>query len=248
MGLRHVEHVLGTTVSLDVRGHAGRAPVGPGVRRAAREAVTWLRHVDALFSRRPDSQLSRLERGEITVADCAPEVAEVLMLCDDAARASGGWFDHTAGGRLDPSGLVRGWAVERVSDLLYAAGAHDTRVNGGGDIQLRGTSAPGRPWRVTVAHPLRREQTAAVVTGFDLAVATVAAADPARPVDGEPHFASITLTGPRIAMVGAFATAAFAMGPAAAKWIAGLPGIAALAVTSAGDAWQTGDFPGIPPE
>jgi FAD:protein FMN transferase len=248
-GLRHVEHVMGTVVSFDIRDRPDHR-----VRQALSEAVAWLHHVDAVFSTyRADSQISRLGRGEIAVADCVSQVAEVLALCEAAERATEGWFSSTAGGRLDPSGLVKGWAVERASDMLYAAGARDTCVNGGGDIQLRGEAAPGQPWRVGIAHPLRREELASVVTGFDLAIATSGPAergphilDPhtAAPADG---FASITLTGRRLTIVDAFATAAYAMGPAARHWIPTLPDIAALAITPTGCAWQTADFPGLPP-
>jgi thiamine biosynthesis lipoprotein len=43
--------------------------------------MATLREVDAVFSTwRPDSPVSRLGRGEITLDDCPPEVAEVLAL------------------------------------------------------------------------------------------------------------------------------------------------------------------------
>jgi FAD:protein FMN transferase len=248
-GLRHVEHVMGTVVSFDIRDRPDHR-----VRQALSEAVAWLHHVDAVFSTyRADSQISRLGRGEIAVADCVSQVAEVLALCEAAERATEGWFSSTAGGRLDPSGLVKGWAVERASDILHDAGVRNTCVDGGGDVQLRGMAAPGMPWRIGVAHPTRRGELAAVVTGFDLAVATAGPAergphilDPhtGRPATG---FASITLTGPRLTTVDAYATAAFAMGQAARHWIPGLPGTAALAITPDGESWQTADFPGLPP-
>lgn len=249
-GIRHIEHAMGTVFSFDIRGPSGQA-----VRRALAEAVGWLHHVDAVFSvYRPDSQISRLGRGTTTVADCVPEVAEVLTLCANAGRASGGWFSHTAGGRLDPSGLVKGWAVERASDILYAAGAHDTCVNGGGDIQLRGESAPGRPWRIGIAHPLRRDALVAVVSGNDLAVATSGTAERGPhildPHTGRPTeaLASITVTGRHLTTTDAYATAAFAMGPVAARgWIDSLPGHTALAVTPDGGGWATDDFPGEAP-
>ena len=45
-------------------------------------AVRWLHQVDAIFSPyRADSDVSRLGRGELPLADCAPEVAEVLARC-----------------------------------------------------------------------------------------------------------------------------------------------------------------------
>jgi len=126
-GLRHVEHVMGTVFSFDIRD----APT-PAVAHALQDAVAWLHRVDEVFSTyRPDSQISRLDRGETDAADCDPDVAEVLRLCASVEQVSGGWFSRTPGGSLDPSGLVKGWAIERASSILERAGARNTCVNGG---------------------------------------------------------------------------------------------------------------------
>ncbi len=244
-GLRHVEHAMGTVFSIDLRD-----PVTPAVHRALKDAVAWLHHVDEVFSTyRPDSAISRLGRGEPVPERYGAEVAEVFALCEEAARTTGGWFSHTPGGRLDPSGMVKGWAVERVSRLLYAAGAHNTCVNGGGDIQLRGEAAPGTPWRIGIAHPARPGELAAVVTGRDLAVATSGTAergahvlDPhtGRPATG---LLSLTLTGRHLTRTDAYATAAFAMGAGARAWAEALDGHEALGVTPSGEIWRTPGFP-----
>jgi thiamine biosynthesis lipoprotein len=69
--------------------------------------------------------------------------------------------------------VVKGWAVERASEILRAGGSRAHTVNGGGDLQLVGEPRPGRPWRIGVAHPLRPGALATVVTvGGDHAVAT----------------------------------------------------------------------------
>ena len=52
-----------------------------------------LREVDRVFSTyRDDSFVSRLDRGEVTLADGPPEVAEVLALGALAEEQSGGAF------------------------------------------------------------------------------------------------------------------------------------------------------------
>ena len=57
--------------------------------------------------------------GEIGLEEAPPEVAEVLELCRRAREASDGWFDPWAmPGGVDPTGLVKGWAVERALDEL----------------------------------------------------------------------------------------------------------------------------------
>jgi FAD:protein FMN transferase len=247
--MRHVERAMGTVFSFDIR-LDGRAPrVTPALREALAEAEAWLRRVDAVFSTyRPDSAISRLARAETSLAACPPEVAEVLELCAAASERSGGWFSSTAGGDLDPSGLVKGWATERAALMTRRAGASGVCVNGGGDIQFRGEAAPGTPWQVGIADPLRPRELIAVVRGRDLAVATSGVAERG-PHILDPHrrepatdLVSLTLVGGRLTQVDAYATAAFAMGPDARDWIDGLAGYEALAVTREGRVWQSAGF------
>ncbi|WP_310741909.1 FAD:protein FMN transferase [Microbispora sp. H13382] len=245
---RHVEHVMGTVFSFDVRHDDGRHDdeAGPRVAAALAEAVAWLHHVDAVFSTyKPGSPVSRLGRGEITLADCPPEVADILRMCESVSRLSHGYFTACPGGRLDPSAIVKGWAVDRASVILREAGLPDHCVNGGGDVRLSGAAAPGRTWRVGVAHPLRPGDLAAVVSGHDLAVATSGTAERGAhvldPHTGRPatELASVTVIGPDLALADAYATGALAMGGAAREWVEGLDGYEAFAVTAAGATWHT---------
>ncbi|MET9357289.1 FAD:protein FMN transferase [Streptomyces sp. NPDC006617] len=244
-GLRHVEHVMGTVFSFDIRDQPT-----PAIRRALAEAVHYLHQVNAVFSTyRSDSHISRLDRGEIRLQDCPPEVHEVLSLCAQAAHTSDGWFSIVPTGSLDPSGLVKGWATEAASQLLYDAGAHHTCVNGGGDLQLRGQAGPGTPWRIGIGHPLRPGELVTVITAdHDLAVATSGTAergvhivDPhsGRPADA---FASLTLVGPRLTLTDTYATAAFARGDGAQGWMETLDGYEALAILPDGQEWRTPGF------
>ncbi|MGI5156312.1 FAD:protein FMN transferase [Microbispora sp. CA-102843] len=250
---RHVEHVMGTVFSFDVRHFGGRHFDGrhhdaaaQRVAAALADAVALLHHVDEVFSTyKPDSPVSRLGRGEITLADCPPEVADVLGMCESVSDQSRGYFTAYPGGRLDPSAIVKGWAVDRASAVLREAGAADHCVNGGGDVRLSGAAAPGRSWRVGVAHPLRPGDLAAVVSGNDLAVATSGTAERGAhvidPHTGRPatELASVTVIGPDLTLADAYATAAFAMGGAAREWVEGLDGYEAFAVTAAGATWRT---------
>jgi thiamine biosynthesis lipoprotein len=241
--LRHAEEVMGTVVSFDVPGWI-----------SLEQAVRWLHWVDATFSPyRQDSDVSRFGRGSLPLAGCAPELAEVLAACAAVAELSGGFFTTTPGGRFDPSGYVKGWAIEQAAAMLTDAGSAEHSVNGGGDVQCigeRGTGgrASGQPWRIGIAHPLRPGTLALVVTGRDFAVATSGVAERGPhiidPHTGQPaaDLASITVIGQGLALADAYATAAFAMGNAARDWIESLPGYEALAITRTGAAWQTTGF------
>src|ERR1039457_470046 len=143
----HAEPVMGTVVSFAVvpGGQSGRA-----VAEAIGAACAALHQADAIFSTfDPHSPVSRLRRGAARLGDLPAEVAEVLELCAGARQASGGWFDPwaiPAGG--DPTGLVKGWAVERALAVLREAGMAAAMVNGGGDIAVFGAAVPGQGWRV----------------------------------------------------------------------------------------------------
>ncbi|MGW9211631.1 FAD:protein FMN transferase [Embleya sp. NPDC055664] len=236
--LHHVEHVMGTAFSFDIRDR----PTS-GLREALSRAVAWLHHVDEVFSTyRPDSAISRLDRGEIPLADCPPEVTAVLDLCAEVSDLSGGWFSARPAGRLDPSGLVKGWAIERAIHLLTDAGARNTCINGGGDIRVRGEPEPGEPWRIGIVHPLRNAELCTLVQGREFAVATSGTAERGHHIL-DPHTglaargpASITVIGADLTRVDAYATAAFAMGDTARAWIERLHGYEALAVVTTGTA------------
>ncbi|MFF1677858.1 FAD:protein FMN transferase [Streptomyces sp. NBC_00554] len=238
---------MGTVFSFDVRG--GEPAV---VQAALEEAVAQLHRVNEVFSTyREDSQISRLARGELTVAECDPEVAEVLDLCAEAERLSEGWFSTTYEGRLDPTGLVKGWSTERVARHLAAAGASGVSVNGGGDVQLCGVPGPQRPWRVGVADPLRPGSLAAVVSAAgadELAVATSGTAergahivDPRTGKSAVTDLVAVTVVGPRLTWADAWATAAFAMGSRQAlDWLESLPDVEALLITAGDEVRCTG--------
>ena len=192
--------------------------------------------------------MSRFGRGSIPLAECAPELAEVLAACADVSARSGGYFTTRPGGRFDPSGYVKGWAIERAAAMLTAAGSAEHSVNGGGDIQCVGDRGPGQPWRVGIADPLRPGSLALVVTGQDFAVATSGVAERGAHIVN-PHtgqaaagLASLTVVGDRLAAADAYATAAFAMGPAARDWVESLDGYEAFAITPGGQVWQTSGF------
>src|SRR3954471_20955719 len=104
-----VQSVMGTVVSLDVRGTSA-----PAREAAFARAMAWLHEVDRRFSTyRDDSEISRIDRGELSVSAASRDVRWVRERCVALRNETGGAFDARAGGGLDPSALVKGWAVQR---------------------------------------------------------------------------------------------------------------------------------------
>ncbi len=232
---RRVVSVMGTTVSILVR--------PPFVAPAVIDAVVdQLRDIDARFSPyRADSEISRLARGEVEIGTCSLDVRHVVAACDHLATITDGAFDarsHRPDGRLDPSGYVKGWAIEEAAWLVDSAGGRNYWINAGGDIVARGEAAPGRPWRVGIQHPDRPDRVAAVLAVSDRAVATSGAYQRgdhiADPRDGRTPsaFRSVTIVGPGLAFTDAYATAVYVMGLAGLDWLAARPEYAAYVITA----------------
>jgi FAD:protein FMN transferase len=240
----HVEHCMGTVFTIDVR--------DDGVwDEAIGEVVAWLHRVDEVFSTyRPASDVSRIRRGALRVEDADPAVAEVLGLCARAEAETGGYFSAHWNGALDPTGLVKGWAIERAAGILHAHGSRNHAVNGGGDVQIAGEVARGEPWRVGISDPHDVTRLVAIVAGRDFAVATSGTAERGEHIV-DPHaaapagaLAAVTVVGGSLTRVDAYATAAFAMGDAAPAWLEAQAGIEALAVLADGRAVPTAGFYG----
>lgn len=234
--MRRVEAVMGTTVSTDIQPPL----VAPEV---LDDVFEQLHDVDARFSTyKPDSEISRLMRGELLEEDASLDVRHVLAACDHLAIVTDGAFDarrHRPDGRLDPSGFVKGWAIEEAAWKIDAAGGRNYCINAGGDIVARGQADPGRPWRVGVRHPDRADRVAAVLAVSDRAVATSGAyergehiTDP-RTGRAATGLRSVTVVGPGLAFTDAYATAVYAMGLDGLGWLADHEGgaYAAYAIT-----------------
>jgi thiamine biosynthesis lipoprotein len=153
-GIVHAEPVMGTVVSFHIApGELARSEA----RGALESACRRLHELDAIFSTwDPDSPMSLLRSGRLALGDAPPEIPLVLELCRQASELSKGWFDPWAmPGGVDPTGLVKGWAVERAVDVLHTTGVEVAMVNGGGDVALLGRSPAGGPWRIAIRHPFR---------------------------------------------------------------------------------------------
>lgn len=236
--------------------------------RAIDQAFRWLAFVDETFSTySPDSEISRLNAGTLSIRDAHPAVQSVLSRCEQLRRQTSGYFDIAAAAarrragaaardvagvaaperlreasdrrawrEVDPSGFVKGWAIEGAGRILSKAGARNWYVNAGGDICLSGGSEGQGGWRVGVQHPRRRMAVAAVLELSGGAVATSGAYERGQHII-DPHrgappegVLSVTITGASLSTIDAYATAAFAMGVDGAKWAARLPRCGAIVI------------------
>ena len=204
---------MGLPVSVLVRGDDAD---GPAAGQAVSALYAELRVADATFSTyREDSELSRWARGE--VARPSADLQEVRGLCELAAAQTAGAFDACRpDGSWDPSGLVKGWAVERAARPVAALDGLDWCVNAGGDVLLQ--CFPGASFRIGIQDPRDAARVAVVVERSEGAVATSGTAARGRhlydPRTGEftEALGSVTVVGPSLHVADVLATAAYVDG------------------------------------
>jgi thiamine biosynthesis lipoprotein len=122
---------------------------------AVNEVEEFFYQVDRDFSTyKPDSQVSRIRRGELSIDGASEYVQQVWALCEFSRELTLGAFDPwKAEGGFDPSGLVKGWAAEVGAQMLVVAGCESVLINASGDIVLRGGNPDGGPWNIGIANP-----------------------------------------------------------------------------------------------
>jgi thiamine biosynthesis lipoprotein len=255
-----VEQIMGLPISVHIR---GEEPDGPRVEQRVAALFAELRRADGVFSPYDEnSDLSRWERGELTLADADPALANVFGLCDEARDRTQGWFDPrglpdpvTGAPRYDPSGLVKGWAVQRAAEHLRDLAElpeHGWCVNAGGDVLLH--TPDGQPaWRIGIEDPADPGRVLRVIERRHGGVATSGSAhrgahiiDPhtGRPATG---VQAVTVIGPDLLWADVYATAAAAWGPWALDWLDSLEGYAALVISASGLQQATANWPGVAP-
>jgi thiamine biosynthesis lipoprotein len=257
--IHRVEQIMGMPIIVDVHDDDVDANILDKV-------YDWFREVDARFSTyKSDSEICRINRGELAVADAHGDVREVLDLCEQMRLQTHGYFDIRApyvahatqsspvvsAMAIDPSGLVKGWSVDRAARLLTAAGARNFYVNAGGDIRVSGHPTGERSWRIGIQHPRERDKLAAVVELRTGAIATSGTYERGEHIV-DPHTGavpagvlSVTVVGPDLAVADAYATAAYAMGKAGPGWTARVVGYEAMTILADDTVLYTPAFPSV---
>lgn len=204
--------------------------------------------IDARFSTyKPESEVMRANRGEVAPVQYSAELKEVLALAEKTKRESGGFFDIARpDGTFDPSGIVKGWAIQKAADMLTERGVSSYFLDIGGDIQSAGNDADGREWTVGVRNPFKHEEIVKILAPRGRGVATSGTAargahiyNPHTNAPVETDVMSITVLGPDILEADRFATAAFAMGRQGISFIAHLPDFEGYLIDREGIATMT---------
>lgn len=199
---------------------------------AVEEVKSFVHEVDNAFSTyKEGSFISRLRRREIEIEQCPRDVQDVWDACQNAKYLSGGAFDPWAvSGGFDPSGYVKGWAADRVAQILVAGGCGHLQVNAAGDLSLRGgnllDSGEVEPWKIGVVNPDNKHEVLRVFEIWDGAIATSGTYERGAHIT-DPHTGliaigakSATVVGPDGGLCDAMATALMVTGDEGAQLFA----------------------------
>ncbi len=210
----------------------------------------YFAYVDETFSTyKQDSEIMRINRGELVEADWSEDMKTIFALADEAREKTHGYFDiQKPDGTYDPSGIVKGWAIQNAAAIIANAGFENFYVDAGGDIQTSGVNAEGQPWRIGIKNPFNEQEIVKAVATGQGAVATsgtyIRGLHIYNPKTGAPadDIVSLTVVGNQICDVDLVATAAFAMGSEGIHFVGQTPGFEGYAIDKNGTATMTSGF------
>src|SRR5665213_562633 len=130
--MKKTEIIMGMPVTIEI--------VAGGTNAIIDHIFNYFRAVDKRFSTyKPKSEISKINGG-LPESEWSVEMKSVLSLCEETKAITDGYFDIHHNGKLDPSGLVKGWAVYNAANLLRGKGLKNFYIEAGGDIQVDGTN------------------------------------------------------------------------------------------------------------
>jgi len=244
--LPETRDLMGMPITIDV--------VGSGTAAVVERAFRHFESVDRRFSTyRDDSEISALNARVLDTAALSNDMREVLAIADVTRQQTGGYFNiKRADGSIDPSGIVKGWAIRNAARLIAEAGFRDFFVEAGGDVQSVGRNRLGIEWRVGIRNPFHPAEIIKAIEPRGRGVATsgtYARGDhiynPHAPGAAISAIVSLSVIGPDILEADRFATAAFAMGADGIDFIEAMPGLEGYMVDASGIATMTTGFPGF---
>ncbi|MDD2657239.1 MAG: FAD:protein FMN transferase [Candidatus Pacebacteria bacterium] len=256
--MKETRIVMGMPIEIEIIEHVG-PPRSYMLKETLEAAFAYLVSVDEQFSvYKETSEISRINRGEITLAEASAEMKEVFALGEQTKQETNGYFDIRrpdpstplgTGGSIDPSGIVKGWAIKNTAALIRTMGCENYFVNAGGDIAMGGKDAKGEEWSVGIRNPFNIHEIVKVVYPKGKGIATSGSYirgdhiyNPHQPEQKIKDIVSITVIGPDVLAADLMATAAFAMGKQGIAFIENLPGFEGYSIDANGIATLTSGF------
>ncbi len=210
----------------------------------------YFTYIDEKFSTfKTTSEISLINNNIIEKDQYSSCMKIVLSLCEETKNQTNGYFDIFHNGKLDPSGLVKGWSIKKASDLLKKRGFKNFYIDAGGDIQVAGKNGKGESWTVGIRNPFNSKEIVKVLSLENKGIATSGTEirgqhiyNPRKPTAEIKDIVSLTVIGLNVYEADRFATAAFAMGEKGINFIEKLSGFEGYMIDKKGIATYTSGF------
>jgi len=206
---------------------------------------------DAKYSPyKSDSEVSQLNDMPLLKRRYSSELTQIMLLAEQTKQDTDGYFDVHHKGTFDPSGIVKGWAIQKAAAKLGTM-TDNYYMEAGGDIQVAGVAEHGTAWRIGVRNPFNRDENVSVVALENAAIATsgtaIRGAHIYDPVSGQElkKVVSLSVIADRILDADRMATAAFAMGEKGLEFLNKLRGYEAYVIYADGSAAMTGGWKAV---
>lgn len=214
------------------------------------DVFDYFGYVDRKFSTyKPDSEISLINRHELTLEQASDDMKAIFMLAEQTRLETDGYFDIERKGLYDPSGIVKGWAINQAAEILRQAGFENYYVYAGGDIQVSGKNGQGQDWRVGIENPFNPAEIVKVLSLQNCGIATSGTYirgqhiyNPKNNDQPITEIVSLSVIGPNIYEADRFATAAFAMESAGIHFIEKMEGFEGYMIDRHGMATYTNGF------
>jgi len=239
--MKQTELIMGMPITVEI--------VDSAVKANFVSVFNYFRQVDERYSTyKKGSEISQINKG-LPKSKWSREMKTVMRLCEQTKLQTKGYFDIEHNGKLDPSGLVKGWAIHNAAKLLQGKGIQNFFIEAGGDIQVLGKNAEVQPWKVGIRSPFDINSIIKVLTVSSEGIATSGTYirgqhiyDPKHPDKAITSVKSLTVIGPNIYDADRFVTAAFAMGMDGIDFIESLPGFEGYMIDDRKVATYTSEF------
>ncbi len=240
--MKRIKALMGMTVTVEIADTNVRE-------NDIADVFGYFTYIDQTFSTyKKDSEISKINRGELVRANYSEDMNAVLKLSDETKKETNGYFDISHNGLLDPSGLVKGWAIYHAAKILSQKGFKNFYVDAGGDVQVFGLNSKGKKWRVGIKNPFNQKEIVKAVCLTDCGIATsgtyIRGQHIYNPRSNEKieEIVNLTVIGANVYEADRFATAAFAMGRNGISFISTKQGLEGYMIDKNGIATFTKGF------
>jgi len=213
------------------------------------EVFNYLNSIDKRFSPyKTNSELTLYNNKKINKKNLSDDFKQIIYLSEDIKKKTAGFFDILYKGKLDPSGLVKGWAIYNAKLLISEQGYKNFYIEIAGDIEVVGLNHDNKKWIIGIRNPFNKKENVKIVYLSNRAIATSGTYERGNhiynPLTNKlaTDIESITVIGPNIYEADCFATACFAMGINGINFLEGLNGFEGYMIDHDGVATFTTNF------